>query len=199
MDEILAALGLSLKGTWPAALRANFDEALFNRLGEEKLRLWFKNLPVSFRFGGKEELAVGTYFGLTSGSRITFFANQNVNPVINILHECGHVIDNLWEDFFTESLKKVEFRRNNTFFAGWNGLKYLGLRREVLRAEVLKEPRIAGGDAWQQRGGTAHWEDWADIFSNAMLGNFNEENEVGQQILAFVARMEAHAREAVVI
>ena len=195
MDEILATLGITLKGNWPAALRANFDDALFNRLGEEKLRLWFKNLPVSFRFGGQERLAAGTYYGLTSGSRITFFANQNTNPVINILHECGHVVDNLWEDFFTDSLEKMDFRRNEMFFAGWNGRKYLGLRRDVIRTEVLKEPRVAGGDAWQQRGGTAHWEDWADIFSNVMLGNINEENEIGQQILAFVSRMEIHVRE----
>lgn len=108
MDEILADLGITLIGTWPSALRANFDDALFNRIGVEKLKLWFKDLPVSFRFGGSEKLAVGSYYGLTSGSKITFFANQNTNPVINILHECGHVVDNLWDDFFTNNLKGVE-------------------------------------------------------------------------------------------
>jgi hypothetical protein len=77
-------------------------------------------------------------------------------------------------------------------FGGWDGGKYRGLPGQVIRTEVLKAGRIAGGDAWQQRGGTAHFEDWADIFSNAMLGNINAENEIGRQILAFVARMNAH-------
>lgn len=196
MDEILADLGITLIGTWPSALRANFDDALFNRIGVEKLKLWFKDLPVSFRFGGSEKLVVGSYYGLTSGSKITFFANQNTNPVINILHECGHVVDNLWEDFFTNNLKGVEFRRKEAYFAGWNGFKYLGLRGDIIRAEVLKERRVAGGDAWQQRGGTPHWEDWADIFSNVMLENINEENELGRQILDFVTQMETHTKKA---
>jgi len=196
MDENLAALGLSLTGAWPAALRANLEEALFTHIGEENLRFWLKNQLVTLRFGGNKKLVVGTYYGLTSGSRITFFANQSTNPVINVLHEFGHLVDNLWGDFFTNNLKNVSFRRNETFFAGWNGLKYLGLRRDVIRTQVLKEPRVGGGDAWQQRGGQPHWEDWADIFSNAILENIDPGNEVGEQILAFVARMDAHVKGA---
>jgi hypothetical protein len=57
---------------------------------------------------------------------------------------------------------------------------------------VLKSRNAGGSDAWQQRGGTAHFEDWADIFSNTMLENIKPENEVGKQILDFVASMEAH-------
>ena len=195
MDEILAIPGLILRGTWPSALRANLEEALFSHIGVENLSFLLKNQPVTVRFGGSENLVVGAYYGLTSGSRITLFANQCTNPVINILHEFGHLVDNLWGDFFTNNLQRVEFRRNGMFFGGWNGRKYLGLRRDVVRTEVLKQRRVAGGDAWQQRGGQAHWEDWADIFSNARLKNIDEGNELGGQILAFVARMDAHVKE----
>lgn len=199
MNERLVAHGLSLTGTWPTALQTNLEEALFTHIGEENIGFWLKKRPVTLRFGGSDRLRIGTYYGLTSGTKITFFANQSTNPVINILHEFGHLVDNLWDDFFTNSLKMEEFCRNERFFAGWNGRDYLGLRRDFIRSDVLMQRNIAGGDAWQQRGGKAHWEDWADIFSNAMLGNFNAGNEVGGQILAFVARMNAHVREAPVI
>jgi len=194
MEEILASLGISLEGTFPSDLSTNLEEALLTIVGEEKLRLWLNNKPVTLRFGGKGDLEAGTYHGFTSKNRISFFANKNVNPVINILHEFGHVVDNLWDDSFTNSLEKVAFRMNEAFFGGWNGMVYLGLRRDIIRTKVLKQSRVAGGDAWQQRGGTAHWEDWADIFSNAMLDNINGENEVGQQILNFVEQMESQVR-----
>ena len=195
MDELFSALSMSLTGTWPDPLHANLEEAVSTRIGADRLKLWLNNKPVMLIFGGGKKLAVGTYHGLTSANRITLSANQNVNPVINILHEFGHLVDNLWDDFFTKSLQKQAFRRKEKFFGGWNGIKYLSLRGDIIRTEVLKDRHPAGGDAWQQRGGNPYWEDWADIFSNYMLGNFNEENEVGQQILDFVGGMEAHVKE----
>jgi len=48
--------------------------------------------------------------GLTSGNTITFTATGPVNPVINMLHEIGHLVDNIWNDYFTTtglSLKKM--------------------------------------------------------------------------------------------
>ena len=194
MSENLSNLGFSMLGTWPDPLRANLEEALFTYIGEENLRLWLNNKPVTIRFGGGNKMVAGIYHGLTSGSRITLFANQTTNPVINILHEFGHLVDNLWGDFFTNHLEKTPFLRNQAFFGGWNGRAYLGLRRDIIRSEVLKARGIAGGDAWQQRGGVPHWEDWADIFSNATLGNINPENEVGKQILDFVALMNKHVK-----
>jgi hypothetical protein len=194
MTERLESLGIFVikENQWPSQLLADLDEALFNVIGEDSLRLWLNQRPVTLVFGGAGTLDVGHYYGLTSGSKITFSARGTTNPVINILHEFGHLVDNLWDDFFTENLERVTFRRNGTFSGGWNGGVYLGLKSDFVRSKVLKQARVGGGDAWQQRGGVAHWEDWADIFSNAMLKNIKAENEVGEQILDFVAGREAH-------
>jgi hypothetical protein len=175
-------------------LLTHLEEALLNHIGRENLKAWFNNKSVTFRFGGPAQLAKGGYSGLTERLRVTFFANGTTSPVINILHEFGHLFDNVWDDFFTNALQKETFRRGGTFFGGWDGGKYRSLPGDRIRAEVLKSARIAGGDAWQQRGGTPHFEDWADIFSNAMLGNINEQDEIGRQLLTFVARMEAHVQ-----
>jgi hypothetical protein len=192
MDEILASLGISLVGNWPSRLRANLDEALFTIIGAERLRPWLNARPLTLKFGGKGKLDAGFYFGLTSGTTITFFANENTNPVVNILHEFGHAVDNLWRDFFTGNLKSVQFRINGVYIGGATGRTYQSLSSEIVRRDVLKARRAGGSDAWQQRGGVAHFEDWADIFSNSMLANIKPENEAGQQMLDFVALMEAH-------
>lgn len=193
MSDLFADLGVSFQGTWSTALLANVDEA-FTAIGKDNLKSWFNNQPVTFRFGGPAQLARGGYSGLTERFRVTFFSNATTSPVINILHEFGHLLDNVWDDFFTNALQKEPFRLGGALFGGWDGNKYRSLPGDRMRAEVLKSARLAGGDAWQQRGGTPHFEDWADIFSNVMLGNINEQNEVGRQILAFVARMEAHVQ-----
>jgi hypothetical protein len=194
MSEKLKSLGVFVikKNRWPSKLRADLDEALLNVIGEDNLRLWLNERPVTLVFGGAGTLKAGHYHALTSGSKITFSANGTTNPVINILHEFGHVVDNLWDDFFTKKLERVTFLRNGNFSGGWNGTRYLGLKSDFVRQKVLKQARVGGGDAWQQRGGTAHWEDWADIFSNAMLENIKAGNQVGRQILDFVGGMKAH-------
>jgi hypothetical protein len=194
MAETLADLGLTLTGTWPPALRRNLRRAVFRHIGADNLKLWLNGQNATLHFGGPAKLAAGSYYGRTSGSRITFYANGNTNPIVNVLHEFGHLVDNLWKDFFTKELQKVEFRRNDRYFGGWNGRKYLGLRRDVMLTSVLKDPRAGGGDAWQQRGGQAHWEDWTDIFSNAMLKNIKRRNQIGRQVRGFVDRMEAHVK-----
>ena len=193
MADTLAALGITLKGDWPPRLRANLDEAIFTVIGAERFKPWLNNRPLTLKWGGKGRLKPGHYYGRTSGTTITFFANQTVNPVINILHEFGHGVDNLWDDFFTGNLKGVRFENNaGGYLGGSNGRTYQSLSAERVRKNVLKARNVAGGDAWQQRGGTAHFEDWADIFSNAMLDNIKRGHHAGQQMLDFVALMEAH-------
>jgi hypothetical protein len=194
MSQKLKSLGISVikENRWPSQLRADLDEALLNVIGEDNLRLWLNQKPVTLVWEGAGTLKAGHYHAITSASKITFSAKGTTNPVINILHEFGHLVDNLWDDFFTENLERVTFRRNGHFSGGWNGAAYLGLKSDFVRSKVLKLERVGGGDAWQQLGGVAHWEDWADIFSNAMLENFKAKSQVGGQILDFVGGMQAH-------
>jgi hypothetical protein len=53
-------------------------------------------------------------------------------------------------------------------------------------------PNVFGDDAWQQRGGTPHWEDWADIFSNSMAHNINQSNYLGKQLDDFFNEMKSY-------
>lgn len=112
-----------------------------------------------------------------------------------MLHEFGHLFDNLWSDYFTTKLQKETFTLNGEFFAGWDSTnksyKSLGAGGDV-RGLALSASRILGGDAWQQRGGTAHWEDWADIFSNYISGNLNQSKDLGWQMYRFASEMGNH-------
>ena len=51
-----------------------------------------------------------------------------------------------------------------------------------------------GGDAWQQRddGGYPEFEDWADIFSNHIVQNFNRNDNIGKQVDDYAIDMNQH-------
>ena len=196
MQSEFSASGVHVEGDWPDKLKANVHEALFKHIGMDALQRWLNGRALSFRSGGPAALKPGTYYGITFGTSITLYAHRNVNPVINILHEMGHAVDNLWDDYFTQRLEHTVFSRGGNFLAGWDGFEYRGLPRDIIRREALLAPHAGGGDAWQQRGGRPHWEDWADIFANAMIGNLNTCSEIGGQLSDFMRSMKMHVDTA---
>ena len=112
--------------------------------------------------------------------------------MINILHELGHLVDNLWGDLFTRHLKYTEFTSRD-YHAGWDGSAYQRLDRETVYREALLSGRVGGGNgrAWQQipDDGTPYYEDWADIFANGVIGNINLATDLGWQMNNFYQQM----------
>ena len=48
-----------------------------------------------------------------------------VNPVINMLHETGHLVDNVWALYFEQETKKKVFKNSQgEVIAGWDGEAY---------------------------------------------------------------------------
>ncbi len=141
------------------------------------------------------------YSGETNALTVAFFHTNMVNPVINMLHEIGHVMDNVWQDYFTTELKNTTFTdEKGQFLAGWDGKSYHKLnmidKDNYVRVKALKAPMFQGADAWQQRGDRGYpWnEDWADIFSNYFTQNINQNDVLGSQMLDFVVKMENHVK-----
>jgi len=97
-------------------------------------------------------------------------------------------------------LEKTEFTLNGAYLAGWNGTSYTSLPSDrIVNLALILSP-VGGGRAWQQDGGGyVCWqqcEDWADIFSNAMVGNgnINQSSDLGGQMYAFFKEMENHMK-----
>jgi len=211
--EFFSNLGISfLIDELPKGLVDNLTEAFSTHIKVDRLKLWLNNKPIKLTRDEHQEVnnekkgkkinkrgQSSGYHGETSNNKITFFTSTTqVNPVINILHEFGHLVNNLWDKQFTKELQKETFLLNGIFFAGWDKDRnvYNSLYKKIDGKDIMKQSRIAGGKAWQQIIDSGYNEDWADIFSNYILQNFNEENEVGKQILDFAARMEAHVKES---
>jgi len=185
MIEYIASFGLTLQGNWSSTLLANLWEALFTHIGYKSIPFWLNGRTATLKNGGVGDCDNGKYYGLTSGNSITFYANNTISPVINILHEFGHLVDNLWNDYFTNSLENETFTLNGKYLSGWNGGKYVSLPssgENNIRFSALISGKAGGGDAWQQRGGTPHWEDWADIFANGEIGNISLSTDLGGQL-----------------
>jgi len=196
MIEYIASFGITLQGNWTGTYLANLWETLFTHIGYKELVLWLNGKKVILIIGGAGNNASGRYSGWTSGSSVTFYANNTTNPVINMLHEFGHLVDNLWGDYFTNELNGADFYDNRgDFLAGWNGTAYTSLPSSYpvdVRSLALISSNVGGGDAWQQRGGTPNWEDWGDIFANAMIDNINQASDLGGQMNNFFVIMESH-------
>jgi hypothetical protein len=196
MIDYIASFGIALQGNWSGTYLTNLWETLFTNIGYGNLVFWLNGKKATLIIGGAGNNASGRYYGWTSGSSTTFYANGVVNPVINMLHEIGHLIDNLWGDHFTNSLQQRTFTLRGEFLSGWNGMSYTSLPssgQNDVRLLGIISPTVGGGDAWQQRGGTPHWEDWGDIFANAMMGNIHQASDLGGQMSAFFAEMEMQA------
>jgi hypothetical protein len=201
MIEYIKSFGISLSGNWTGPLLANLWEALFTHIGYQNLKSWLNGRPATLVWGGGRDCGGrdACYGGNTPGDTVTFKATGMVNPVINILHELGHLVDNLWDDYFTTQLERTAFTLNGQYVAGWDGSKYKSLPSSLnidgndVRLLTLKSATFGGQDAWQQRGGTPHWEDWADIFSNSMIRNINQTTDLGNQIDSFFIKMKTHA------
>jgi RHS repeat-associated protein len=193
MEDYIASFGITLQGDWSLSLLTNLWDALFTYIGYEELILWLQGSSITLISGGIGTCDIHKYSGWTDGKIITFYSNGATNPIINILHEFGHLVDNIWGDFFTNSLYNVEFTWGGIDFAGWDGKNYSSLPSDIVRSVGLISPNIGGGNAWQQKGGITHYEDWADIFSNAMIGNINPLSDLGSQMYNFAYKMINHA------
>ena len=201
MTEYIKKFGLKLTGNWSGALLANLWEALM-RIGFRNLAVWLRGQKVTLNYAGAMDCS-GTstrcYEGETSkyGPTINFWSTGTSNPVINILHEFGHLVDNIWGDHFTTQLQQQEFELGGAHLSGWNGSEYTSLPSSGsndVRTLGLISQNVGGGDAWQQRGGDYDgWqqgEDWADIFANAMIGNINQSSDLGGQMSNFFYDMQ---------
>lgn len=200
MINYISSFGITLVGNWTGGILANLWEALFTHIGYQELKSWLNGGPATIIYGGSRDCdnAPECYGGVTSNSTITFTYTGPVNPPINMLHEIGHLLDNLWNDYFTKKLEKVQFTLDGEYRAGWNSTSYTSLPREIINSQALYSSQVGGGRAWQQDGGGyVCWqqcEDWADIFANAMVGNgnINQSSDLGGQIYTFYKEMESH-------
>lgn len=198
MKEYIASFGITLSGNWTGILLTNLWEALFTHIGYQDLRFWLNGRTATLTWGGSRDCGGlnACYGGSTPGDTITLKATGMVNPVINILHEIGHLVDNLWYDYFTTQLETTTFTLNGQYHAGWDGTSYKSLPASGVndvRLIALRSSLFGGQDAWQQRGGTPSWEDWADIFSNSMIHNINQASDLGGQMDSFFIKMKNHA------
>jgi hypothetical protein len=201
--EYIESFGITLepKDKWTGMWLTNLEEALFTHIGAENLRFWLNGKPAKMVIAsqGTCNATGGAYGGCTPGATIYFWVNGvPANPVINMLHEMGHLVDNLWRDYFTNQLKKVTFtEEDGEYLAGFRNGTYASLPHSGVgdvRITALISSTYAGQDAWQQRGGTPHWEDWADIFSNSMIRNIDKSSNLGGQINDFFKEVQIPAK-----
>lgn len=194
--EYIASFGITLVGNWTGAYLTNLWEALFTHIGYQDLAKWMGGQKATMERAGPavcKEGETACYSGSTPGTTIYFYAMGGIaNPVINMLHEIGHLVDNLWHDYFTTKLEKTIFTLNGEYLAGWNSASYVSLPRDRVNNLAVYSSHVGGGRAWQQGGGTPHWEDWADIFANSMIGNINQSSDLGAQMDTFFKDMESH-------
>jgi len=194
MKKYITSFGLTLIGNWTGQILMNLWIAL-KIIGFHNLRFWLNGKTATLAFMGSRDTALNKYRGNTPGTTMELYANNTINPVINILHEFGHLVDNLWGDAFTTSLKYKEFTQDGAYLSGYEGpgTKYTSLPssgQTDVRYIGLMNSKYEGQDAWQQRGGTPEWEDWADIFANAMIGNIDISSELGSQMSSFFYQMQ---------
>ena len=196
--KYINTFGITLSGNWTGTYLDNLSEALFTHIRSKNIERWLNGKKVTLSLGGKAtcmEDKNSCYYGETGTSSITFYATGTTNPIINMLHEFGHLSDNTWSDYFTNALEKVQFiDSEGNYIAGWDGKKYKSLIASEVRDFALKSPNFEGQDAWQQRGGTPHWEDWADIFSNYIIDNINQNDVLGRQLYDFAKRMDNYTK-----
>jgi RHS repeat-associated protein len=201
--EYIESFGIDLEPEekWTGMWLTNLRKALFNDIGGANLPFWLngKRAKMVIASQGTCNATGGAYGGCTPGTTIYFWVNgATANPVINMLHEIGHLVDNLSDtgNDFTNRLRTQEFTLNDMYWGGWNGSAYKSIphsgRYDIRRVALINDT-YEGQDAWQQRGGTPHWEDWADIFSNSMIDNINT-SEPGLQINLFFKSMEKYAK-----
>lgn len=204
--EYIESFGFTLLGNWTGAILNNLWETLFTHIGYQDLKFWLNyNLKYNnavLNIGGIGDNDPNEYSGYTQQSTITFYQNGTVNPEINMLHEIGHLVDNLWNDYFTKQLQKETFTIDDIYEAGWDGEAYQQLDRETVYSKALFARRVGGGSAWQQlEAANAYsydcWqycEDWGDIFANAMINNINLDTDLGGQMYLFFNKMENHVK-----
>ena len=198
---------------WTGKWLTNLYKVLFKDIGATALPHWLNHKKATL-FIDKDGSAVcapgidSCYFARTGPTQITFMHTGNsINSEINILHELGHLVDNLSQgsNYFTNQLRSRKFTINEgTYWAGWNGKKYVPIPEtgdNNVYQLVVREDFIGGDQAWQQKAQTFYsytgheqGEDWADIFANGILHNLDTSTEPGDEINLFFTSMESYAQ-----
>jgi hypothetical protein len=212
--EYIKSFGLILEPEekWTGTWLTNLYNVLFFHIGAIDLPRWLNHKSATL-FIDKEGPAIcsdgeeNCYSGSTGPDKITFYhTGTSINSEINMLHEFGHLVDNLSDsdNDFTNRLRSHTFTINvGKYWAGWNGSKYASIPEEgpnnVYQVGVKRIP-IGGDEAWQQLKASAYTypgheqgEDWADIFANGILHNINTATEPGGQMYDFFKEMERYA------
>jgi hypothetical protein len=110
---------------------------MFTHIGYPNIVKWLNGTKVAYAIGSSAECATPTpapdatstppycYSGYTETYHITFYHTNMVNPVINMLHETGHLVDNVWALYFEQETKKKVFKNSQgEVIAGWDGEAY---------------------------------------------------------------------------
>jgi hypothetical protein len=199
----IKSFGLTLEPAkkWTGMWLTNLSKVLFTDIGATLIRPWLNRKSATL-FIDDDGTAVckkdqtSCYSGLTGPDKITFkHTGTAINSEINMLHEFGHLVDNLSDstNYFTDKLKTQTFTLGGKYWGGtrngtYNSIPSTGVNNVYLVA--LKTSPIGGDRAWQQGGGTPNWEDWADIFSNGIMNNIDPSTEPGGQMSRFFWYME---------
>ena len=118
---------------WTGAWLTNLTKVLFQDIGVVSLPRWMNHKSTTLTID-KEGSAIclknqqGCYHGNT-GLGITFQHTNAINDEINMLHEFGHLVDNLSDSSndFTNQLYDRTFSFEGKFWAGWNGSTYASI------------------------------------------------------------------------
>jgi len=208
--EYIASFGIILtpEERWTGRWLTNLELVLFTDIGAAALPSWMNHKSATL-FIDKDGSATCSddkkdcYFAMTGTDGITFYhTGTSINSEINMLHEFGHLVDNLSNSHndFTNQLYTKTFTLNNEYWAGYSGSSYVSIPRSGdnnVYQLVLKTSPIGGDIAWQQKSpsfygypGHEQGEDWADIFANGIMNNINTSTEPGRQIDQFFKDME---------
>lgn len=119
----------------------------------------------------------GHYGGFTSGTNISFYSSI-VIPYQNIYHEYGHLIDNLNNDMFSNSLgNRTAYSTDGTYLWGGRGVGRNINSGYVLVADYVYDPNWNNHqvDALQHPSSDPG-EQWADLYANLVVGNIKDSN-----------------------
>ena len=88
------SFGITLDGNWTGQYLTNLWETLFIHIGYTNLKYWLGGQQSTMKIAGSADCSgdkEGCYHGETPAATIYFYATNMTNPVINMLHEIGHL------------------------------------------------------------------------------------------------------------
>ena len=149
-------------------------------------------------FGGKIKSIVGDsvfqldgnvaghYSGYTQGRTITFYTGTTV-PEQNLYHEFGHLLDNIYNDTFTNSLRgDPHVSKDGSYLYGGDNLGIINSNATLKNPSRVGDPNWVGGiDSLQHPSGDPV-EQWADMLANYVAGNIDLSKTGGAEMYGTV-------------